>query len=169
MRFLWPWPFCRKWSLFWDSRRPRSSSSETPSNSVKMYSLFYTSKSKQRSLSLFRKLKHILRKRLLKNLWCSPTKSFFLCVFFFVLTSGVICGIFSVKTMENSAGKKLQLMKSWDAGKLNSCGDPENWNPREPLDWTIWIPSCGLLVPEITRDRKSNGNRSVKEIHINSS
>lgn len=76
MRFLWPWPFCRKWSLFWDSRRPRSSSSETPSNSVKMYSLFYTSKSKQRSLSLFRKLKHILRKRLLKNLWCFPTKSF---------------------------------------------------------------------------------------------
>lgn len=50
------------------------------------------------------------------------------------LTSGFMLGIFSVTTMENSAGKKLQLVKISDDGKLRAFGGPESFSPLEPWD-----------------------------------
>lgn len=53
-------------------------------------------------------------------------------IFYVFLTLGFNLGMFTVTTMENSAGKKLQLVKICDDGKLRACGGPESFSPLEP-------------------------------------
>lgn len=58
--------------------------------------------------------------------------------FDFNFTFCVSLGILIVTTSENSAGKKSQLVKIWDAGKLSDVINPsDNRSPLDPVDWTI--------------------------------
>lgn len=58
--------------------------------------------------------------------------------FDFYFTFCVNLGVLIVTTSENSAGKKSQLVKIWDAGKLSDLIIPsDSRSPLDPVDWTI--------------------------------
>ncbi len=109
-----PGDVARKWRRFSETRNPSNSESDSSSTIEKMYSFLW----KQRKEEQVRPDQ--TRPGSIRLYW-----------FTFCLSLGILM----VATNENSAGKKSQLVKIWEAGKLSAVATaPANRSPLDPLD-----------------------------------
>lgn len=78
-----------------------------------------------------------------------------------MLTLAALLDTFSVKTMENSWGKRSQFTNSWEAGKLMAVWGLEKCKPLRPPACFMCTPGTGLEVSlSRTKESRSKGGKS---------